>query len=97
MGRLLDDYAVIKAVDKHTNDDGTLDDDISIILEEVPTAFDKKKVIDDLVELRQEEYKDNEDEEESIDSEEIYDAGRSQGRFEAYHRAIQIVEKGGVE
>lgn len=96
MGRLIDDYAVIKAVDKHTNDDGTLDDDISIILEEVPTAFDKEKVIGELVELRQKEYKDNEDEEESIDGEEIYDTGRSQGRFEAYHRAIQIVEKGGV-
>lgn len=28
--------AVIKAVDKHTNDDGTLDDDISCILEDLP-------------------------------------------------------------
>lgn len=30
--------AVIKAVDAHTNEDGTLDDDISIILEDLPSA-----------------------------------------------------------
>lgn len=33
--RLLCEDDVIKAVDKHTNDDGTLDNDISCILEEV--------------------------------------------------------------
>ena len=33
--RLLKESDVIKAVDKHTRDDGTLDDDISVILEEV--------------------------------------------------------------
>ena len=33
--RLLYEDDVIKAVDKHTNDDGSLDDDISCILEEV--------------------------------------------------------------
>lgn len=33
--------AVIKAVDKHTNDDGTLDDDISCILEDIPSAEPK--------------------------------------------------------
>ena len=33
--RLLCEDDVIKAVDKHTNDDGNLDDDISCILEEV--------------------------------------------------------------
>lgn len=40
--------AVIEAVDRHTRDDGTLDDDISVILEEVETAFDKEKVIEEL-------------------------------------------------
>lgn len=40
--RLLRDTDVIKAVDRHTRDDGTLDDDISVILEEVKTAYDKK-------------------------------------------------------
>ena len=33
--RLLCEDDAIKAVDKHTNDDGSLDDDISCILEEV--------------------------------------------------------------
>ena len=33
--RLLCEDDVIKTVDKHTNDDGSLDDDISCILEEV--------------------------------------------------------------
>ena len=33
--RILLEDDVIKAVDKHTNDDGSLDDDISCILEEV--------------------------------------------------------------
>ena len=39
---MLRDTDVIKAVDRHTRDDGTLDDDISVILEEVKTAYDKK-------------------------------------------------------
>lgn len=62
-----------------------------------PTAFDKEKVIEELVELRQKEYSDSDENLESIDGEEIYDEGRSQGRFEAYHNAIEIVEKGGIE
>lgn len=36
--RLLFEKDVIKAVDKHINDDNQLDDDISCILEEVDTA-----------------------------------------------------------
>ena len=39
--RLLCEDDVIKAVDKHTNDDGSLDDDISCILEEVKDYRDK--------------------------------------------------------
>ncbi len=66
-------------------------------IEKTPTAFDKEKVIDELVELRQREYSDSDEDLESIDGEEIYDKGRSQGRFEAYHNAIKIVEKGGRE
>ena len=36
--RILCEDDVIKAVDKHTNEDGTLDDDISCILEEVKSV-----------------------------------------------------------
>ena len=35
ISRLLCDEDIIKAVDKHTKEDGTLDDDISCILEEI--------------------------------------------------------------
>lgn len=63
----------------------------------LPTAFDKEKVIAELVNLRQKEYHDDDCEEELLDGEEIYDEGRSQGRFEAYHKAIEIVDKGGIE
>lgn len=72
----------------------------NVVLDEIsncPTAFDKEKVTEELVELRQKEYSDSDEEIEIIDGEEIYDEGRSQGRFEAYHRAIEIVEKGGIE
>lgn len=41
---LISRRAVIEAVDKHTKENGTLDDDITVILEEVMTAFDKEKV-----------------------------------------------------
>ena len=45
---LISRKAVIEAVDRHTREDGTLDDDISVILEEVKTAFDKEKVIEEI-------------------------------------------------
>ena len=53
---LISREAVIKAVDRHTREDGTLDDDISIILEEVKTGFDKEKVIEELEEYLFEKY-----------------------------------------
>lgn len=36
--RLLSEDDVIKVIDQHTKEDGRLDDDITCILEEVPTA-----------------------------------------------------------
>ena len=45
---LISRKAVIETVDRHTRDDGTLDDDISVILEEVETAFDEEKVKEEL-------------------------------------------------
>lgn len=45
---LISRNAVIEVVDKHTKEDGTLDDDISVILEEVKTAFDKEKLRQEL-------------------------------------------------
>lgn len=48
--RLVNVNDVIEAIDKHTREDETLDEDISVILEEVKTAFDKEKVIEELKE-----------------------------------------------
>ena len=39
MGRILDIDDVIRAIDKHTFNENSLDEDISVILEEVPTAI----------------------------------------------------------
>ncbi len=72
-------------------------DQIRKIVMSMPAAFNKEKVIKKLVELKQKEYNDSDEELELSDAEEIYDEGRSQGRFEAYQRAIEIVEKGGKE
>lgn len=36
--RILSEEDVIKVIDRHTKNDGRLDDDITCILEEVPTA-----------------------------------------------------------
>ncbi len=36
--RLIDADEAIKAIDNHTREDGTLDDDISCIIDEVPTV-----------------------------------------------------------
>lgn len=91
MNRMSDDLisreAVIAAVDRHTREDGTLDDDISVILEEVETTFDKEKVIKELKNLAEvsREYWSKFDDEDAF------------GEMNAYTRAIEIVEKGGIE
>lgn len=72
-------------------------DPVRIAVQCAPIAFDKEKVIEELVELRQKDYSASDEEPELSDGEEIYDEGRSQGRFEAFHTAIKIVEKGGIE
>ena len=85
---LISRKAVIKAVDRHTREDGTLDDDISIILEEVKTAFDKEKVIEELNNL-----KDN-----LIDCNDLCgECVEIECDQCALEKAIEIVEKGGIE
>lgn len=84
---LISREAVIAAVDRHTREDGTLDDDISVILEEVETTFDKEKVIKELKNLAEvsREYWSKFDDEDAF------------GEMNAYTRAIEVVEKGGIE
>ena len=106
--RLIDADELIKAIEQSRNNNphkdrcvmrnhGTEHAHFAKMVSEEPTAFDKEKVIEELVELREKEYNDSDEDPELSDAEEIYDEGRSQGRFEAYHRAIGIVDKGGVE
>ena len=81
MSDLISRKAVIEAVDRHTREDGTLDDDISVILEEVGAAFDKENVLDELkgeIEL-------------------VVHKPMIAGRYIKKSRAIEIVEKGGIE
>lgn len=64
-----------------------------------PTAHDPKKVVKQLEKLKKAEQDrpDDCDEDGCGDGEQIYDDGRSQGRFEAFGKAIQIVKGGGVD
>lgn len=84
---LISRKAVIESVDRHTRDDGTLDDDISVILEEVKTAFDKEKVIEKLKRL----------EKDTFDYYNRYNDEMAFGESAAFRSAIEIVEKGGIE
>lgn len=84
--RLVSVNDVIEAVDKHTREDETLDEDISVILEEVKTAFDKEKVIEELDKLTGEECT-------------LHECGIHSERCKPCiaKKAIEIVEKGGIE
>ena len=79
---LISRKAAIETVDRHTRDDGTLDDDISIILEEVKIAFDKEKVKEELTAGKF-----------------ITIGGNIVGESVNIRidRAVEIVEKGGIE
>ncbi len=65
----------------------------------IPTAHDPEKVVEQLEKLKKAEQdrSDDCDEDGYGDSEQIYDDGRSQGRYEAYVKAAEIVKGGGVD
>lgn len=73
-------------MDRHTRDDGTLDDDISIILEEVKTAFDKERVIESI---------------KIVTAGDVlnynYPSEYVQGCVDMSKEIIKIIEKGGIE
>lgn len=92
--RLLKESDVIKAIDKHTKEDGTLNEDITVILEEVKTAFDKEKIIEELKSWEKASH------DAGIQSTYAELDNKASGYYQesrAYHRAIEIVEKGGIE
>lgn len=94
MSRLID---ADKIIDSLGNSD--MDFAIGAVIDEQPTAFDVDKVVEQMEELKKAEQNrpDNCDENGFGDGEQIYDDGRSQGRFEAFGEAIEIVKGGGVE
>ena len=56
MSDLISRKEAIEAVDRHTRENGTLDDDISVVLEEIKIAFNKEKVIKELEDYLFEKY-----------------------------------------
>ena len=77
----------------------TMRDYMPKIINDEPTAYDVDKVVKQLGKLKKTEKDrpDSCDENGYGDAEQIYDDGRSQGRFEAYRKAIEIVKSGGVD
>ena len=73
---------------------GTLMDKV----DEIQTACNPDKVVEQLEKLKKAEQDrpDDCDEDGCGDGEQIYDDGRSQGRYEAFGKAIQIVRSCGI-
>lgn len=91
MGRLIDADVLVE---------GRVENDPIVIAAKcAPTAYDPDKIEVQLEELQKAEQDrpDNCDENGFGDGEQIYDDGRSQGRFEAFGEAIEIVKGGGVD
>lgn len=68
-------------------------------VEKQPTAYDPNRVVEQLEKLKKAEElrADDCDEDGCGDSEQIYDDGKSQGRYEALGEAIKIVKDGGTD
>ena len=91
MGRLIDEDELIK--------DRVENDPVVIAAKCAPTAYDLDKVVEQIEKLKKAEQNrsDNCDESGFGDGEQIFDDGRSQGRYEAFGEAIKIVKGGGVD
>lgn len=74
-------------------------DAVRKVINDMPTAYDPDKVVEQLEKLKKAEQDrpDDCDEDGCGDGEQIYDDGRSHGRYEAFGKAIQIVKGGGVD
>ena len=74
-------------------------DAVKDVINNMPTAYDVDKVVEQLEKLKKAEQgrPDDCDDDGCGDGEQIYDDGRSQGRYEAFSKAIEIVKGGGVD
>ena len=99
--RLIDADALKKDLKSVTLSNGTLVNTNAVLylLEEYPTSYDVDKVVEQLrkLEKAEQDRPDDCDDDGYGDGEQIYNDGRSQGRYEAFGKAIEIVKGGGVE
>lgn len=74
-------------------------DAVRKVINDMPTAYDPDKVLEQLGKLKKAEQDrpDDCDEDGCGDGEQIYDDGRSHGRYKAFSKAIEIVKGGGVD
>lgn len=90
----------MRLIDADGLTEGRVENDPVVIAAKcAPTAYNPDKIVVQLEELQKAEQNrpDNCDENGFGDGEQIYDDGRSQGRFEAFGEAIEIVKGGGVD
>lgn len=90
----------MRLIDADVLVEGRVENDPVVIAAKcAPTAYDPDKVVVQLEELQKAEQNrpDNCDENGFGDGEQIYDDGRSQGRFEAFGEAVKIVKGGGLD
>lgn len=72
---------------------GTLET-VEFIMKKLPTAYDVEAVVQKLEEMKMAEYDDSDEEPCYADVDDIYDEGVSDGKYKAYHTAIEIVKRG---
>lgn len=96
MGRLIDADAFERKVMCGDEEDVQ---DVIYSLRDFPTAYDVDKVVKKLEKLKKaEQHKDDECDEDGYgDAEQIFSDGVSQGKFEAFGKAIEILRGGGTE
>lgn len=89
----------MRLIDADGLTEGRVENDPVVIAAKcTPTAYDPDKIVVQLEELKKAEQDRSDDCDENGfgDGEQIFNDGRSQGRFEAFGEAIKIVKGGGV-
>ena len=89
----------MRLIDSDGLTEGRVENDPVVIAAKcAPTAYDPDKIVVQLEELKKAEQDRSDDCDENGfgDGEQIFNDGRSQGRFEAFGEAIKIVKGGGV-
>lgn len=89
----------MRLIDADGMTEGRVENDPVVIAAKcAPTAYDPDKIVVRLEELKKAEQDRSDDCDENGfgDGEQIFNDGRSQGRFETFGEAIKIVKGGGV-